>query len=38
LDRQCGGKKEHFRVLFLFGFFFDLLDEQEEEVGDFDHH
>eukprot|EP00253_Pinus_taeda_P015121 PITA_15121 len=28
---KCGGLQEHFWMLFFFGFFFDILDEQEEK-------
>ena len=37
LGTQCGGPKEHFRVLFLFGICLDILDEQEAEVSGFEH-
>ena len=33
LGRKCGGSLEHFSVLVLFGFCFDIMDEQEAEVG-----
>ena len=36
MGRQCGGPKEHFRELFLFGICLDILDEQEVEVSGYD--
>jgi len=30
---MCGGSLEHFSVLVLFGFCFDIMDEQEAKVG-----
>jgi len=38
VGRQCGRSLEHFSVLFLFGICLDILDEQEAEVGDSEHH
>lgn len=34
---QCGGSLEHFLVMVLFGFCFDIMDEQEAEVGCYKH-
>ena len=36
--RQCGGSLEHFSVLVLFGFYFDIMDEQESEIGCYKYH
>lgn len=38
LDRQCGGSQEHLWVLVLFILCFDIMDEQEAEVGCYKHY
>jgi len=38
LGKQCGGSLEHFLVLVLFGFYLDIMDEQEAEVICYKYH